>query len=311
MAGFSMRAGLHGLLLVLLLMPGLAAASKGHQVILSDLDPDALEFARAANARQDTPGPDWAQHLARVEWAPIATIHSFCASLLREFGAALELDPGFAVLEATEFDELRQEVLEGLARARLKAHDPQLARLLGVWRLGGRLGLYQRLSELQAGLATMGFGEHYINVFTVLKNIGMLSEQPVRTAEGQEVIPLKVLKAVLPDPASLAPSYTGKTCIGDMVAGEKDGKPRKVFIYNVSDHEDSYREIGSQAISYTAGVPAAAAALLIADGRWDVKQMANIEQLPPRPWLELMAEMGLETWMREGGRDLPIATGAG
>ncbi len=156
----------------------------------------------------------------------------------------------------------------------------------------------------------MGFGEHYINVFTVLKNIGMLSEQPVRTAEGQEVIPLKVLKAVLPDPASLAPSYSGKTCIGDMVVGEKDGKARKVFLYNISDHEASYREIGSQAISYTAGVPAAAAALLIADGRWDVKQMANIEQLPPRPWLELMAEMGIETWLRENGRDTPIATAA-
>lgn len=153
----------------------------------------------------------------------------------------------------------------------------------------------------------MGFGEHYINVFTVLKNLGMLSEQPVRTAEGQEVIPLKVLKAVLPDPASLAPAYTGKTCIGDMVRGEKDGKPRQVFVYNISDHEESYREIGSQAISYTAGVPAAAAALLIAEGTWDVKKMANIEQLPPRPWLDLMAEMGLETWIREAGVDTPVA----
>lgn len=153
----------------------------------------------------------------------------------------------------------------------------------------------------------MGFGEHYINVFTVLKNIGMLSEKPVRTAEGQEVIPLKVLKAVLPDPASLAPTYSGKTCIGNMVRGEKDGKDRKVFLYNICDHEESYREIGSQAISYTAGVPAAAAALLVADGRWDVRRMANIEQLPPLPWLELMAEMGLETWVREDGRDHPVA----
>jgi saccharopine dehydrogenase-like NADP-dependent oxidoreductase len=70
----------------------------------------------------------------------------------------------------------------------------------------------------------MGFGDHYINVFTVLKNLGLLSEQPVRTAEGQSVVPLKVVKAVLPDPASLAPTYTGKTCIGDVVKGTKDGK---------------------------------------------------------------------------------------
>jgi saccharopine dehydrogenase-like NADP-dependent oxidoreductase len=101
----------------------------------------------------------------------------------------------------------------------------------------------------------MGFGDHYINVFTVLKNLGLLSEKPVITAEGQEVIPLKVVKAVLPDPASLAPDYTGKTCIGDLVKGTKDGKPAEVFIYNVADHKEAYTEVGSQGISYTAGVP--------------------------------------------------------
>lgn len=115
-----------------------------------------LVAAVAERARQGAPGPDWGQLLAQVEWAPIATIHSFCASLLREFGAVLDLDPGFAVLEANDFDELRQEVLAGLVRARLKAQDPTLARLLGAWRLAGRGGLYQRLAELQAGLATQG-----------------------------------------------------------------------------------------------------------------------------------------------------------
>lgn len=149
----------------------------------------------------------------------------------------------------------------------------------------------------------MGFSEHYINVFTVLKNIGMLSEHPVRTAEGLEVVPLKVLKAVLPDPASLAPAYTGKTCIGNVVKGRKDGRPRQIFIYNVCDHELSYREVGSQAISYTAGVPAAAAALLIARGEWDARRMVNVEELPTRPFLELLGEMGLKTWVRENDHD--------
>ena len=153
----------------------------------------------------------------------------------------------------------------------------------------------------------MGFGEHYINVFTVLNNLGLLSEQPVRTAEGLEVVPLKVVKAVLPDPASLAPTYTGKTCIGDLVRGLHRGKEREVFIYNIADHAESWREVGSQAIAYTAGVPAAAAALLIARGTWDVRRMANVEQLPVRPFLELLAELGLETWVREGGRDSPVA----
>ncbi|MDR2215395.1 MAG: saccharopine dehydrogenase family protein [Nevskiaceae bacterium] len=157
----------------------------------------------------------------------------------------------------------------------------------------------------------MGFGEHYINVFTVLKNLGLLSEQPIRTAEGQEVVPLKVVKAVLPDPASLAPDYTGITCIGDLIKGEKDGKPREVFIYNVAKHQEAFAEVGSQGISYTAGVPAAAAALLIATGQWDVGHMANVEQLPARPFLELLARMGLSTFVREDGRDTALTPGVG
>lgn len=139
----------------------------------------------------------------------------------------------------------------------------------------------------------MGFGDHYINVFTVLKNLGLLSEKPVKTAEGQEVIPLKVVKAVLPDPASLAPDYVGKTCIGDLVKGTKDGKQASVFIYNVADHKEAFEEVGSQGISYTAGVPPVAAAILIAQGVWDVGQMVNVEELPPRPFLELLGQMGL------------------
>ena len=139
----------------------------------------------------------------------------------------------------------------------------------------------------------MGFGDHYVNVFTVLKNLGLLSEHPVKTAEGQEVIPLKVVKAVLPDPASLAPHYTGKTCIGDLVKGTKDGKPAEVFVYNVADHEVAFKEVGSQGISYTAGVPPVAAAILIAKGTWDLGTMANVEELEPRPFLELLGEMGL------------------
>ncbi|MCO5156226.1 MAG: saccharopine dehydrogenase family protein [Aquamicrobium sp.] len=149
----------------------------------------------------------------------------------------------------------------------------------------------------------MGFGDHYINVFTVLKNLGLLSEKPVKTAEGLEVVPLKVVKAVLPDPGSLAPDYTGKTCIGDVVKGVKDGKEREVFIYNVADHRQAYEEVGSQGISYTAGVPAVAAAMLIATGEWDVKKMANIEDLPPRPFLDLLNRIGLPTRIREGDSD--------
>ena len=149
----------------------------------------------------------------------------------------------------------------------------------------------------------MGFGDHYINVFTVLKSLGLLSEKPVHTAEGLEVVPLKVVKAVLPDPASLAPTYTGKTCIGDLVKGSKDGKPQEVLVYNVCDHKESYEEVGSQAISYTAGVPVVAAAMLIADGVWDVRHMVNVEELDPRPFIELMNRIGLVTRVRDAQGD--------
>jgi len=150
----------------------------------------------------------------------------------------------------------------------------------------------------------MGFGETYVNVFTVLKTLGLLSEQPVKTAEGLEVVPLKVVKAVLPDPASLAPNYKGKTCIGDLVKGVKDGKEREVFIYNVADHEDAYAEVGSQGISYTAGVPPVAAAMLIAKGDWDVRHMVNVEELPPHAFLDLLGRMGLPTRIRIGDEDM-------
>ncbi|ALV30232.1 saccharopine dehydrogenase family protein [Pannonibacter phragmitetus] len=152
----------------------------------------------------------------------------------------------------------------------------------------------------------MGFSDHYINVFTVLKNLGLLSEQPVKTAEGVEVVPLKVVKAVLPDPSSLAPDYTGKTCIGTLVKGKKDGKPAEVLVFNVADHKEAYNEVGSQGISYTAGVPPVAAAMLIADGTWDVGTMKNVEELDPRPFLAILNRIGLPTEIKDPSGTRPF-----
>lgn len=152
----------------------------------------------------------------------------------------------------------------------------------------------------------MGFGDHYINVFTVLKSIGLLSEQPVKLADGSEVVPLKVVKACLPDPASLAPNYEGKTCIGDYVKGFKDGKEKTVFLYNVADHKEAYNEVGSQGISYTAGVPPVAAAMLVATGEWDVKKMANVEELPPKPFINLLNKIGLPTRIQDEDGDRAV-----
>ena len=149
----------------------------------------------------------------------------------------------------------------------------------------------------------MGFGEHYINVFTVLQNLGLLSEQPVKLADGGEVVPLKVVKACLPDPSSLAPDYTGKTCIGDLVKGTRGGEEVEVFVYNVADHEVAYAEVGSQGISYTAGVPPVAAAMLVASGEWDAKTMRNVEELDPKPFFTILDRIGLPTRVRDADGD--------
>jgi saccharopine dehydrogenase-like NADP-dependent oxidoreductase len=152
----------------------------------------------------------------------------------------------------------------------------------------------------------MGFSDHYINVFNVLKNIGLTSEKSLKTAEGVEVVPLKVLKALLPNPLSLAADYTGKTCIGNFIKGYKDNSAKEMFIYNICDHGQCYGELGSQAISYTAGVPPAAAAMLIAKGAWDTKAMANVEELDPDPFISLLGKMGLKTLTQENPPALDI-----
>ncbi|MDR0978274.1 MAG: saccharopine dehydrogenase family protein [Endomicrobium sp.] len=141
----------------------------------------------------------------------------------------------------------------------------------------------------------MSFSDHYINCFTVLKNIGLLSEKPVKTAEGVEVVPLKVVKACLPDPKTLAADYTGNTCIGNLISGSKGTDKKEIFIYNVCSHEACYKEIEAQAISYTAGIPAVTAAILVSRGVWDIKKMVNVEELNPDPFLDLLKDLGLPT----------------
>lgn len=144
----------------------------------------------------------------------------------------------------------------------------------------------------------MGFGEQYLNCFNVLNQIGMLNHMPVKVGD-QEVIPLQVLKAVLPEPASLAAGYTGETCIGCLMKGEKDGQRKELFIYNTCDHEACYAEVESQAISFTTAVPIVTAALLIARGDWNVGKLHNVEEFDPDPFLELLPKIGLSWQIRE------------
>jgi saccharopine dehydrogenase-like NADP-dependent oxidoreductase len=145
----------------------------------------------------------------------------------------------------------------------------------------------------------MGFSDHYINCLNVFKNVGLLNHQKIQITGGQNVVPLHVLKACLPEPASLAQQYTGKTCIGTLIKGVYKNLPKEVFIYNICDHQEAYLDVSSQAIAFTAGVPAVAAAVLVARGDWDVKTMANVEELDPEPFLYILNEMGLSTCISE------------
>lgn len=138
----------------------------------------------------------------------------------------------------------------------------------------------------------MTFGDKYLNHLHVLENVGMTSIKPIKI-KGVEIAPIEFLKAVLPDPASLGPLTKGKTNIGCVIEGIKDGKKRKVYIYNVCVHEECYAEVKSQAISYTTGVPAASAAAMVASKAWDGNGVFNMEQLDPDLFLQRVADYGL------------------
>ncbi len=138
----------------------------------------------------------------------------------------------------------------------------------------------------------MTFSENYLTHLRVLENVGMTRIDPVRF-KGVDIVPLEFLKALLPDPASLAEGYTGKTNIGCMIKGEKDGRPRTYYIYNVCDHAECYRELGAQAVSYTTGVPAMIGALMMLSGAWRGKGVFNMEEFDPAPFMDRLNRHGL------------------
>jgi saccharopine dehydrogenase (NAD+, L-lysine-forming) len=138
----------------------------------------------------------------------------------------------------------------------------------------------------------MTFSDNYLTYLRVLQNVGMTRIDEV-DYEGKKVVPIKFLKALLPDPATLGTNYTGKTVIGDVMTGKKDGKARSVYIYNVCDHAETFKEIGAQAISYTTGVPAMICAMLMIKGVWKGSGVFNTEQLDPDPFMEELNRCGL------------------
>ncbi|WP_342511999.1 saccharopine dehydrogenase family protein [Sporosarcina sp. FSL K6-1522] len=138
----------------------------------------------------------------------------------------------------------------------------------------------------------MTFSEKYLTHLRVLENVGMTSIEPI-DFEGQQIVPLQFLKAVLPDPASLGPRTKGKTNIGCIFQGTKDGEEKTYYVYNICDHQECYAEVGSQAISYTTGVPAMIGAMMIMTGKWKKPGVFNIEEFDPDPFMEALNKYGL------------------
>ena len=144
----------------------------------------------------------------------------------------------------------------------------------------------------------MTFGESYLMHMNALQNVGMLGIEPVEH-KGQQIVPIEFLKTLLPDPASLGPRTKGKTNIGIVAEGIKDGMKKKIYIYQVSDHEKCYAEVMSQAVSYTTGVPAMIGAKLMLEGKWQAKGVYNMEEFDPDPFMEELNKQGLPWQIKE------------
>ncbi|MGB7551894.1 MAG: saccharopine dehydrogenase family protein [Chromatiaceae bacterium] len=162
--------------------------------------------------------------------------------------------------------------------------------------------LVKHFPEIRRARFWMTFSDNYLKHLEVLKNVGMTRIDPV-IYEGHEVIPLKFLKALLPDPASLGPLTKGRTCIGCLARGLRHGENRVFYLYNICDHEACYREVQSQAISYTTGVPAMIGAKQILTSAWSGAGVFNMEQFDPDPFMDDLNRYGLpwEVRMLESG----------
>ena len=158
--------------------------------------------------------------------------------------------------------------------------------------------LTKHFSEIEQARFWMTFGDAYLKHLEVLQNVGMTSIEPV-LYEGKEIIPLQFLKAVLPEPSTLGSSTTGKTCIGNIITGEQDGQSKTMYIYNVCDHAACYEEVGSQAVSYTTGVPAMIGAALMLQGKWKATGVFNMEQMDPDPFMDMLNQHGLPWQYKE------------
>jgi len=190
-----------------------------------------------------------------------------------ENGQWLEIEP-MSICETIDFPEV------GPRKAYLLYHEEEES-------------LVKNIKGLKRIRFWMTFGDAYLNHLRVLQNVGMTRIEPV-LHEGHWIVPLQFLRSVLPDPGSLGTNYTGKTSIGCIMEGiGKDGKRKKMMIYNVCDHAECYREVQAQAVSYTTGVPAMIGAAMMLTGKWKKAGVFNMEQFDPDPFMDMLNKHGL------------------
>jgi saccharopine dehydrogenase (NAD+, L-lysine-forming) len=154
--------------------------------------------------------------------------------------------------------------------------------------------LVKHFPEIKRARFWMTFGDNYLKHLEVLENIGMTSIKPINY-DGTEIVPLQFLKSILPDPGSLGSRTKGKTCIGTIITGTKNNIEKTFYTYNICDHEKCFEEVGSQAISYTTGVPAMIGTMLMLEKKWFQPGVWNMEQFNPDPFMKLLNQYGLPT----------------
>jgi len=189
-----------------------------------------------------------------------------------EEGKWIEIEP-MSVSQVFEFPEV------GPRRAYLLYHEEEES-------------LVKNIKGLKRVRFWMTFGEEYLTHLRVLQNVGMTRIDPVEF-EGHEIVPIKFLKALLPDPGTLGANYSGKTSIGCIIEGVQDGQRKKVFLYNVCDHAETWKEVQAQAVSYTTGVPAMIGAKMMLTGQWRGEGIFNMEEFDPKPFMDDLNRYGL------------------
>ncbi|MBK5194591.1 MAG: saccharopine dehydrogenase family protein [Proteiniphilum sp.] len=152
--------------------------------------------------------------------------------------------------------------------------------------------LVKNFPTLKRARFWMTFGQEYLTHLRVIQNIGMARIDEVEY-NGQKIVPIQFLKAVLPDPGELGENYTGQTSIGCRIRGIKDGKEQTYYIYNNCSHQEAYKETGAQGVSYTTGVPATIGAIMFMKGLWNKPGVFNVEEFDPDPFMEQLNQQGL------------------